>query len=520
MSQDSKKAVIYARYSSERQNEQSIEGQLSVVNVFAKKEGYDIVDTYIDRAMTGRNDDRPSFQRMIEDSKKHGFQYVLVYKLDRFSRDRYDSAIYKRALKNNGVKVISATENIGDNPESIILESMLEGYSEYYSKELAQKVRRGNEESRKKGLYTGGKVPYGYIVKDKRYEIVESESKVVKEVFKMVGSGMKMKDVAQSLNERFIPYKDGAKLDIHAISRMINNEKYIGIARFGNETYDNIVPPIVSKETFKIVKKQALRRKHESHRESECRYILSGKLFCAKCGSSIIGKSGNKKTGKEMYHYYVDNGRKECGCTLPILKKEPLEMQVAKMAYDYIHSKDIKETAKGMVSSYNTKEKNDELAILEEKRNDIDKKLSNIYKAIANGLHSDGMNEIIIGLEEEKKEVTARINIVLEQKSLDLTYDECLTFLSDLMKIRLIDDESIERLINCLVKAVYVDDENVKVVFYPSDDYRIRSRKDSFEAMKKETKLEKAYDKGGSDSSIRITYGPPNMNRTLSQIND
>ena len=135
--QESKIAVIYARYSSERQNEQSIEEQLRVINQFAEKEGYNVIDAYIDRAMTGRNDDRPSFQKMISDSSNKAFQYVLVYKLDRFSRNRYDSAVYKKKLRDNGVRVISATENISDSPEGIILESILEGYSEYYSKELA-----------------------------------------------------------------------------------------------------------------------------------------------------------------------------------------------------------------------------------------------------------------------------------------------------------------------------------------------------------------------------------------------
>ncbi len=135
--QENKVAVIYARYSSERQNEQSIEEQLRVINQFAEKEGYTIIDTYIDRAMTGRNDDRPSFQKMISDSSNKAFQYVLVYKLDRFSRNRYDSAVYKKKLRDNGVKVVSTTENISDSPEGIILESILEGYSEYYSKELA-----------------------------------------------------------------------------------------------------------------------------------------------------------------------------------------------------------------------------------------------------------------------------------------------------------------------------------------------------------------------------------------------
>lgn len=121
-------AVIYARYSSENQTEQSIDGQLRVCKEYAQRNGILILDTYIDRAMTGTNDNRPDFQRMIKDSSRKEWNYILVYKLDRFSRDKYATAIHKRTLKNNGVKVLSAMENIPDTPEGIILESLLEGF--------------------------------------------------------------------------------------------------------------------------------------------------------------------------------------------------------------------------------------------------------------------------------------------------------------------------------------------------------------------------------------------------------
>ncbi len=151
-----KTAVIYARYSSENQTEQSIDGQLRVCKEYAQRNGILILDTYIDRAMTGTNDNRPDFQRMIKDSARKEWNYILVYKLDRFSRDKYATAIHKRTLKNNGVKLLSAMENIPDTPEGIILESLLEGMNQYYSAELAQKISRGMKETRLKGNYQGG----------------------------------------------------------------------------------------------------------------------------------------------------------------------------------------------------------------------------------------------------------------------------------------------------------------------------------------------------------------------------
>lgn len=123
-----KTAVIYARYSCDNQTEQSIEGQMRVCEDYARNNDIVILARYIDRAMTGTNDNRPDFQRMLKDSDSRTWNYVLVYKLDRFSRNKYEMAVHKKTLKDNGVRVISATEYIPDSPEAIILESMLEGY--------------------------------------------------------------------------------------------------------------------------------------------------------------------------------------------------------------------------------------------------------------------------------------------------------------------------------------------------------------------------------------------------------
>ena len=136
-------AVIYARYSSDNQREESIEGQIRECTAYAEKNGITIVKHYIDRALSAKTDNRPEFQQMIKDSEKRLFDIVLVWKLDRFARNRYDSARYKTQLKRNGVKLVSATEVISAGPEGIILESVLEGYAEYYSADLSEKVVRG-----------------------------------------------------------------------------------------------------------------------------------------------------------------------------------------------------------------------------------------------------------------------------------------------------------------------------------------------------------------------------------------
>ena len=178
------RAVIYARYSSDNQREESIEGQLRECNEFAKKNGMFIMANYIDRAFSAKTDNRPEFQRMIKDSSKKGFDVVIVWKLDRFSRNRYDSAKYKTALKKNNVRVVSATEAISQGAEGIILESVLEGMAEYYSADLAEKVTRGMTENALKCKFNGSTVPFGYIIdKDKHYQIDPIKAPVALEIF-------------------------------------------------------------------------------------------------------------------------------------------------------------------------------------------------------------------------------------------------------------------------------------------------------------------------------------------------
>ena len=166
------KAIIYARYSSDSQREESVEGQIRECTEYANYNGITIIGTYIDRALSAKTDNRPEFQRMIKDSTKRIFDVIIVWKLDRFARNRYDSAHYKNILRKNDVKVVSAKENISEGPEGIILESMLEGYAEYYSAELAEKINRGNKDNALKGRNNGGAIPLGYLLGEEQKLVI------------------------------------------------------------------------------------------------------------------------------------------------------------------------------------------------------------------------------------------------------------------------------------------------------------------------------------------------------------
>ena len=214
-------AVIYARYSSDNQREESIEGQIRECTAYAEKNGITIVKHYIDRAISAKTDNRPEFQQMIKDSDKKLFDIVLVWKLDRFARNRYDSARYKTQLKKNGVKLMSATEIISEGPEGIILESVLEGYAEYYSADLAEKVVRGQTENILKGRCNGGRGTFGYTLdSERKFHIDPLTSPFVLESFKKYNEGSTMKEIRDWLNENGIKNPVGGAFTYNSVEHM------------------------------------------------------------------------------------------------------------------------------------------------------------------------------------------------------------------------------------------------------------------------------------------------------------
>ena len=236
------KAVIYARYSSDSQREESIDGQLRECKEFAKRQNLTIIGTYIDRALSAKTDERPEFQKMIAGSAKKQFEVVLVWKLDRFSRNRIDSSTYRAILRRNGVKVVSAKENISEGPEGIILEAILEGMAE-----LAVKIKRGQTENALKCRYNGGFVPFGYRVdENKQFETDPLTAPIVREIFERYADRQTVAEISASLNKRGVftnsKYKYTNKSSMH---NLLKNRKYIGEYKHG----DHIVPDGIDRKS-------------------------------------------------------------------------------------------------------------------------------------------------------------------------------------------------------------------------------------------------------------------------------
>lgn len=481
-----KKAVIYARYSSDRQTEQSIEGQLRVVKKYAEDNDYVIVDIYIDRATTGTNDNRAAFQKMIQDSYKRSFDTVLVYKLDRFARNRFDSAFHKSTLKKNGVRVVSATESISDTPEGIILESMLEGYAEYYSAELSQKVKRGQYESLQKGTFLGGKMLYGYKSNNKIIEVEPSEAIIVQKIFNLYASGKTAKEIVEILKNDMIKNKYGRDFVINSIMNMLKNKKYNGTLEYGEYTVENYYPKIIDDNTFQIVQARIEKNRRSPARMKAYEYYrLSGKLYCGHCKSLMTGESGTNRHGI-TYHYYKCFGKKKNnGCTKQSVKKVYLENLVADLALRHVLSEEkLLSTIEGIVTTYNESIKDSpELNLLKQEYNNTEKYINNIMTAIKNGIITETTQSELIKLESQKRELLEAITIKQTQSERLLTKEKVLAYFTNFVNEELNDEEAKTSIIEHLVEKVILYDDRIIVVLKNREDRTIESNIEDIESL-------------------------------------
>lgn len=462
-------AVIYARYSSHNQTEQSIEGQLRVCHEYAQREGFTIVGEYIDRAISGKTDDRPDFQRMISDSRKRAFQYVIVYKLDRFARNRYDSAVYKHKLKQNGVKVVSAMENIGDNPEGIILEAVLEASAEYYSLELAQKIKRGKRESAMKGQFNGGTPPFGYRSVDRRLVIDEAKAPFVKRAFEQYAAGVPKKRIVAELNAAGLRNRNGKPFGHTALQVALQNEKYIGIQRFSDIVIEDACPALVDRETFDKVQERIKQNRREGGKnKAKMEYLLTGKAFCGYCGSTITGVSSKGRHNEPHYYYACRNRRLGNGCKKAYEKKDFLEWYVVEQTVEYVLTPSrIQEIAAAVVAEYDREFNDTRIKELERQiarlERDIDKLTDSILDVPKSAWA--GIGQKIETATMQKNDLEIDLSKLRIANKIRYTESDIVVWLKSFCKGDLFDMEFRRRIIDTFINSVYLYDDRV-IVFY------------------------------------------------------
>lgn len=431
-----KYAAFYGRFSCEKQNEQSIDGQLRVCEQYAVQNGLTIVETYIDRATTGTNDNRPAFRQMLADcAKPVVWDVVLVYALDRFGRNSVEIAVNKQKLKKHKKILISATQRTSENLDGtknldgILLENVYIGLAEYYSAELSQKTMRGMKENRLKGLFCGGAIPYGYKVVDKRIQINEEEAEVVRYIFREYASGKFAKDIIRELTERGI-LRRGKPFAMQSFYNMLRYEYYIGIYRHNDEVYTNTYPPIVSKEIFEQVGEILSRNKHGSHNQGVS-FLLREKLFCGLCGQRMYGESGTSKSGKVMYYYKCSTKKHGFPCDNIIPQKEAIEKMVLDRTVEVLGDrKNLALIAEAVMTVHEQRQHDDTvMTLLMRERDEIQTALDNVMKAIESGIWTATTKSRMEELELRREEIKQKILTEENKERTRLTREEVIEYL-------------------------------------------------------------------------------------------
>lgn len=494
------KVAVYARFSSDHQREESIEAQLRAMKDYTEKNNMVIVAEYIDRAKSATTDNRPEFLRMISDASNEKFEVVLVHKLDRFARNRYDSAHYRHQLKKHGVSIRSVVENLDDSPESIIMESVLEGMAEYYSKNLAREVQKGLKENAYSGKHTGGTPPLGYNInhQTKLLEINEFEADAVKLIYQRTLECYGYSEIIDELNSKGYKTKNGGTFTKNSLNSILQNEKYTGVYVYNKSASKDLygkrnghklkndddiirvegaVPVIISVEDFQKVQLKLSKRKQnqKSSRAIET-YLLRGKMFCGVCGGAYIG-SRRIRGDKSVFIAYGCNKRyrnHSVNCKNKEISKPFIEGSVLEKLSEYVFSdKYIPMVTK----EYNKfiQSKSNEYSMKLRTFQTLLKKLNNDIESLINLLiqtQSQALMDKLNLLEKEKILLESKIEkLVFENKQTELTENDISIVFAKIREMLMSGDlHNIKRVIDTYISkiVVYPTEVIVQFNFFPS----------------------------------------------------
>lgn len=425
------KAAIYARYSSDSQREESISAQIRAIEEYSVRNQILIVKKYIDEAKSAVTNNRPQFLQLMEDIEHHQFDALIVHKLDRFARNRYDSAYYKKLLCSHGIRLISVTENLDDSPESVIMESVLEGMAEYYSKNLSREVKKGQRETALQCKFTGGTPPLGYVINaNNEYEINTFEAEIVRTIFSMYNTGSSYSDIINYLNSQNYKTKFGKAFKKTSINAILQNEKYGGIYMYRKTvrvrtengerhekqdpsqtiTIDGEFPGIVSSDEFDNAQNRLTdnKKRNRSSRAKEI-YLLSSKLYCGQCGRKMMGT--RRKARDKYYVRYRCPGQNDKTCDQKELHADLIEAEVVNRLEKMFDSEDVEKMAENVYNEFIDimAEAQASLGGLEEDLKKTKHEIDNIVKAVTAGLFHTSMIEKMDALELRRADLEERI---------------------------------------------------------------------------------------------------------------
>ncbi|MBQ6621932.1 MAG: recombinase family protein [Mogibacterium sp.] len=406
---ESIRGVIYARYSSHAQRDCSIEQQVEKAQAFAAERGINILRVYSDRAVSGRTDRRPEFQRMLQDAQAGLFDCVIAWKSNRLGRNMLQAMQTAEALADHGIRCMYVEEEFDDTASGRFALRTMMNVNQFYSENMAEDIRRGLIHSARQGRALGP-IPFGYEKgPDGKYQVNEAEAPVVLEIFRRVAAGEPFADLAADLNRRGIRTKTGKPWGRSSFHRLLSNKKYLGIYQYAEIITPDAIPRIVPDALFEEVQhyldiKKDLPGVTGRKGPGQVPYLLTGKIFCGCCGSPMIGVGGTSKSGRQ-YHYYACRKRAyEKACQKKNVSRDEIEYQVAKAIFDAALSPENLEKIIDYTIDWSKKNADRSGAsACEERIRKANASIKAILDAVEKGFYNDSMQQRVLDLEAERR---------------------------------------------------------------------------------------------------------------------
>lgn len=468
------RVAIYARYSSNSQRAASIEEQVKICTEYAERNDYSIVRVYKDEALTGTNDNRPGLKKLLSDCPKQLFEAVIVYSIDRFGRNLKQSLDNADKLeKDNGILLLSATENFTNDPSGRFFRNIMMSYAQYYSDEMAVKITRGMDYNAERCLCTGGNIALGFKVdKDKQFQIDPDTAPVVKKIFEMYAGGKTVTEIAAHLNAQGIKTSRGVPFNKNSLHTMLKNKRYIGIYTYKGKETPGGMPRIISDELFnEVAKIMEKNRKAPARSKAKIEYLLTTKLFCGHCKEMMTGYSSTGKQGK-TYYYYICNGRKQKICSKKMVDKDYIENLVVSQCRALLSDDNIQKIAQKVVAKCEEEKDTTNLKYLKKRLAENKRRHQNTIDAIMEcDIESvrKSLYDKIPELEKEHEELEKQI---AEESAIfpTLTEPKIKFFLTSLKNGNINDIKYRKTLISIFVNRIYLYDDRITITYNSGDE--------------------------------------------------
>lgn len=490
---ETKTAVGYCRFSSDHQREESIEAQQRIINDYAKRNNYKIIDWYIDRGVSGKTVNRPSFQKMLEviASGDCNFNSVIVHKMDRFSRNSGDAIKYKDILHDYGIELVSTVEQIKDDAQGRLVYGIMSTINQFYVDNLSTEVMKGLRENAYKCKWNGGKPPLGYNVENGKLVINESEAIIIRKIFEMSADGYGYNTILRELNKCGYKTKYGKPFGKNSLYELIRNERYYGCYiynkcakrdsqnkrnshKYKDESeiirIENGNPAIISKELWE---RANMSRKITTRTNSKAKYpyLLSGLLYCGECGAKMHGN--HRKYGPTGYNTYRCNKQaNQLNCACKEIRSDTLEQFVIDTLIEHFFSPNIIEIITEQINDL-IKEKasteNEKTLTAKSTLKGLETVRNNLVEAMAQA----GYNKAIADkLESTEKQIEEYTRLIAEEEEKEKNTssvskadveDKIKTLRSAMLDIRSI--EKTRLLLHSYIDKIIIDNISVKVTF-------------------------------------------------------